>query len=356
MYFGQGVREPKIEVTHVEKNIINFTLRNTDASMANNLRRCMIAEVPTMAIETVTMHDNSSVLFDEFICHRMGLLPLFSEDIGDTPEESGRAHPGTYNNLADCDCLGPTGCEYCCVEFELDVYNDNPFPIDVTHFDVMLKAKRHDRNHQIIPVPVRNESMSYEEDVRRNGIKLLKLGRNQHIKCSMRAVKNTSKSHAKFNPVGTAFFRYQPDIRFNSTTLSKLSLKEKTEIAESCPVKVYDIEEDALNGTSSIKVARPELCTFCDECVFKAKEQGYRFLLSVKPVPDVFNFTVESVGSRNAPDIVQAALSSYLYKLRLSSNRTEEVHDVQNRKAIAYEKIDEKEEKNKRKEIKEIED
>lgn len=232
----------------------------------------------------------------------------------------------------------------------MDVYNDNPFAIDVTHFDIMLRTQRHDRSHQVIPVPERNESLPYEEDVRRNGIKILKLGKNQHIKCVMKAVKCTAKSHAKFSPVGTVFFRYQPDIRFNSTTLAKLSEKEKLEIVESCPVKVYDIEEDKLNGSSNIVIARPNDCTFCDECVFKAKEQGYRFLLSVKPVPDVFNFTVESVGSRNAPDIVQSALSAYLYKLRLSHTRTEEVHELQNRKAIAYE-VEKDDDKGGRKEI-----
>ena len=33
-----------------------------------------------------------------------------------------------------CDCTG--GCPQCEVKFELDVYNDNNFPIDVTHFDL----------------------------------------------------------------------------------------------------------------------------------------------------------------------------------------------------------------------------
>jgi DNA-directed RNA polymerase I and III subunit RPAC1 len=47
-----------------------------DASIANALRRVMIAEVPTVAIETVHMWNNTSVMQDEVLAHRLGLVPL----------------------------------------------------------------------------------------------------------------------------------------------------------------------------------------------------------------------------------------------------------------------------------------
>ena len=47
-----------------------------DVSIANALRRIMIAEVPTVAIEHVYMWNNTSVMHDEVLSHRMGLIPI----------------------------------------------------------------------------------------------------------------------------------------------------------------------------------------------------------------------------------------------------------------------------------------
>ena len=55
---------------------IKFVLSETDTSVANTLRRIMIAEVPTLAIDLVEFHDNSTVLNDEYIAHRLGLMPI----------------------------------------------------------------------------------------------------------------------------------------------------------------------------------------------------------------------------------------------------------------------------------------
>jgi DNA-directed RNA polymerase II subunit RPB3 len=53
-----------------------FELSETDVSMANSLRRIMIAEVPTLCIDMVEFEENSSCLPDEFISHRLGSIYL----------------------------------------------------------------------------------------------------------------------------------------------------------------------------------------------------------------------------------------------------------------------------------------
>ena len=69
-------RFPKVQILHIAAHEMRFILSETDTSVANALRRIMIAEVPTLAIEKVEFLENSTVLNDEYIAHRLGLIPL----------------------------------------------------------------------------------------------------------------------------------------------------------------------------------------------------------------------------------------------------------------------------------------
>ncbi len=74
-------RQPKLEIISINNDSMTFMLTKTDTSVANALRRVMIAEVPTMAIDLVEVENNTSVLHDEFIAHRLGLIPLRSSKV-----------------------------------------------------------------------------------------------------------------------------------------------------------------------------------------------------------------------------------------------------------------------------------
>ncbi|MDY6817094.1 MAG: DNA-directed RNA polymerase subunit D [Halobacteriales archaeon] len=62
-----------------------FVVRGLTPAFANGIRRAMIADVPTLSIDTVRVIENSSVMFDEMIGLRLGLIPL-TTPVGDFEE------------------------------------------------------------------------------------------------------------------------------------------------------------------------------------------------------------------------------------------------------------------------------
>jgi DNA-directed RNA polymerase subunit D len=65
-----------------------FLVRGITPAFANGIRRAMIADVPTFSVDTVRVIENSSVMFDEQIGLRLGLVPLTTPvgefEVGDT--------------------------------------------------------------------------------------------------------------------------------------------------------------------------------------------------------------------------------------------------------------------------------
>ncbi len=66
------------EVEFIERGDRNarFLVRGVTPAFANGIRRAMLADVPTLSIDEVRVIENSSVMFDEQIGLRLGLVPL----------------------------------------------------------------------------------------------------------------------------------------------------------------------------------------------------------------------------------------------------------------------------------------
>ncbi|MFB6295411.1 MAG: DNA-directed RNA polymerase subunit D, partial [Halobacteriales archaeon] len=69
-----------IEVIEADDRSAEFLVRGITPAFANGVRRAMMADVPTLSIDTVRMIENSSVMFDEVIGLRLGLIPLTTPD------------------------------------------------------------------------------------------------------------------------------------------------------------------------------------------------------------------------------------------------------------------------------------
>ncbi|GKV26330.1 hypothetical protein SLEP1_g35658 [Rubroshorea leprosula] len=142
-------RFPKIKIREMKDDYLKFELRDTDASLANALRRVMMAEVPTIAIHLVEIEVNSSVLNDDFIAHRLGLIPLRSE----------RAM--SMRSWLDCDaCAGDGQCESCSVEFHLRAKCMTHQTLDVT------SKHLYSSDHTVVPVDF-TDSSGYESSEQR---------------------------------------------------------------------------------------------------------------------------------------------------------------------------------------------
>lgn len=66
----------KINVLESTPFMLKAELSGSSFNFANALRRMAMSSVPAMAIDTVTFYENSSAMFDEYIAHRLGLVPL----------------------------------------------------------------------------------------------------------------------------------------------------------------------------------------------------------------------------------------------------------------------------------------
>lgn len=86
---------------------MSVKLKGVPLQYANALRRLCLNGVPVFAIDTVDIIENSSVLPDEGLAHRLGLVPL-------------RTDLERFNEPSKCECQSETGCSNCKVMLVLD--------------------------------------------------------------------------------------------------------------------------------------------------------------------------------------------------------------------------------------------
>lgn len=67
-----------IKIISLDDEEAIFDVIGIDPPLANALRRILISEIPTIAIDVVNLYQNTSVIPDEVLCHRLGLIPILA--------------------------------------------------------------------------------------------------------------------------------------------------------------------------------------------------------------------------------------------------------------------------------------
>jgi len=96
-----------LEIVEQSEKRIVVKLKNVPLQYANALRRVCLTGVPVFAIDDVIIIENSSVLADEGIAHRLAMTPL-KTDLTRFVEPS------------NCDCHSEVGCPHCRVMLMID--------------------------------------------------------------------------------------------------------------------------------------------------------------------------------------------------------------------------------------------
>ncbi len=165
-----------LEIIEQSYNTIIVKLKDVPRQYANALRRIALSEIPVMAIDDVVILDNSSVMHDEAIAHRLGLIPLHTE-----LERFVMAH--------ECDCKSTLGCSKCRVLLYLD-------------------STAQDQNRNVLSGELNSED-DYVKSISTD-IPIVVLSPGQKLKIEAYARLGIGKMHAKWQPVSAAILK-QPD-------------------------------------------------------------------------------------------------------------------------------------------------
>lgn len=300
-----------------------FSLVGVDASIANAFRRILLAEVPTLAIETCYVHNNTSVIADEVLAHRLGLVPLKGALEGMNklkwyikPDEEhgvvGMGGPSDYNTVqidlkVKCEWKPNPPDEG---EPEEKYNHSNVYASDLVFKPI---GRQVEWFKELPPQPVNPK------------ILLAKLRPGQEIEVEMHAHLGKGADHAKFSPVGTATYRLLPKI-----DILRPILGQDAEKFQGCfPNGVIDVryvdpkaikEDPRLQGHEGEKYAvvkDPMKDTVSRECL-RHKEFTTKDNEKVKlgRVQDHFIFQVESTGQFASDDLFLQSVKVLKYKAK----------------------------------------
>ena len=300
-----------------------FSLVGVDASIANAFRRILISEVPTLAIEDVFVFENTSIIQDEVLAHRLGLIPLtgnaeglkwmrwykkpppkddyaaiaaFEAEYGAAgPDEAGAFVPSDYNTVV---MHLEVGCRWATLE------------LDGRDGKALAKAGSTDPEERYVNSNVSAHQLRFdprgqqpswfegEGAVRPTNpdILIAKLRPGQRIRVQCHCVKGIGADHAKFSPVATASYRLLPTI----TITEPITGTDAKKFARCFPRGVVEVEEDPRTGEKKAVVRDTMKDTVSRECL---RHEEFKNKVKLGRVRDHFIFSVESTGQFESDEL-----------------------------------------------------
>lgn len=254
----------EVQILEEGEDSLRFVLRNTFPAFANALRRAVLADVPVMAIEDVIFVENTSVMYDEILSHRLGLVPL-------------KTDLDAFILREECDCKSDLGCPRCTASFVLETEAADQ---TITVYSGDLKPST-----SVAPVS--------------DKIPIVKLAPGQKVRLEAYARLGRGSEHAKWQAASVAAYKYMPIV-----TLRPENLSNPEEVVNCCPTRVY-----ASDSTRKIFIKNELACILCMACVEQAVPEDQR-----KPPPvevrgddTTFIFQIEATGALPAKRIMKEA-------------------------------------------------
>jgi len=253
-----------VEIHVVEKPdfMMRLIVQGTNVPFMNVLRRIMLTEVPSMAIDDVVIIENSSMLHDEILAHRLGLIPL-------------KTDLDSYNLPEECPCKSEFGCNLCRVALTLEVEATEGIKT-VYSRDLVPE------NPDVKPVS--------------DDIPLVKLVASQKIKLEAYARLGRGKTHAKWQPVSMCAYKHLPEVKINVKLCDACGKCVKV-----CPKKIL-VDVGKMIETRNIVE-----CVLCQDCVDACPLSPPA--IEVAGNKDAFVLDVESTGVLPVERIVLEALN-----------------------------------------------
>jgi DNA-directed RNA polymerase subunit D len=243
-------KQVKIEVLEKTDTNLRIIVRDADVPLMNALRRLALAEVPCMAIEEVVVIENSSILQDEIIAHRLGLTPL-------------KTDLDAYNLPEECECQSEFGCPQCRVTLTLDAESKEGTR-------TVYSGEVISENADIVPVS--------------DKVPIIKLAKNQKLKLEAYARLGRGKIHAKWQPVSMCAYKYHPKI-----TTPTEKCEDCSKCANICPKKVFTMKEEKVDVRDLLA------CNLCMDCVEACPKKPSP--LKIEWEKNAFIMNVESTGA-----------------------------------------------------------